>query len=681
MASPKLLDKDWIRKSFFVAENDLSNVEVRNRYFSSASLKYVSTSPGGNIMLNPPPQFTRFADIKPRNIRSKNPETYFAFNDTTSLGRYYSEAIDDNAHLVHFRMGKTAYTSYLGFLTGFYSYYAGKVAKTGRAPGFFYTLGRVAGFIVAFKNIVPFALMMLYKFASFALGSPKSKYAYLKPTMPLYWGALQSMVNRVAVGLGTVTAPMVHANSGGEGFGNLSDTVAPNGIEDFQYYWTEDASEVYHRILPDVFDSSGNLNVYAYATKGQRLANAFRKRVSDSIDSSSDNSDVTQHLIGLYQQTLDLPPQKQSYDEYISNWQKTSLGEWKQGGTKLVEEFEDLQGDNYDDFFKAEMQDGSAFITLRVEEGGSVNESFSNSAGESALKSKMDGLMSSIREKVDSLGGGKLLDDGIAGKIFSGMANTITDFVGGSLDTVGLGGLAALGGGAFADIPQHWVSSSSSMPRGNYTIKLNTPYNNRISKLVNEIVPLCAILCMALPHSTGQQSYTGPFMLEFYDRGRCQTRYGMVDSISITRGTASTPFGQDRLWNGVEISLGIIDLTSVMHMPLTEGWTRRAQATGGTYAGPVGAAVGGVYDLVKNSSSAIASFFTDDNLYTDYMSTLAAMGLADQIYFSKKWRHKIALIAKNFKTTYSAPSIAMAYGDTAIANFGKLFYRGSERAF
>ena len=68
MASPRLLDRDWVRKSFLVSAQDLGPIEVRNRFFSSASLKYVDTSPGANIFINPPPQFTRLADIKPHGL-------------------------------------------------------------------------------------------------------------------------------------------------------------------------------------------------------------------------------------------------------------------------------------------------------------------------------------------------------------------------------------------------------------------------------------------------------------------------------------------------------------------------------------------------------------------------------------------------------------------------------------
>jgi hypothetical protein len=83
-------DVSWVRQSFLVPSSYFApgSVDASNRFYTSAALKYVDTRPGGNIAINPPPQFTRYAD----------PKAPSRLNGSNGLGIYYSEAIDDNAH-------------------------------------------------------------------------------------------------------------------------------------------------------------------------------------------------------------------------------------------------------------------------------------------------------------------------------------------------------------------------------------------------------------------------------------------------------------------------------------------------------------------------------------------------------------------------------------------------------
>lgn len=700
MSSPKQLDRDWLRKSFLVSAEDLGPIEVRNRFFTTASLKYVDTSPGANVMINPPPQFTRLADIKPKNIRKEGAPRladaglYSAFNYGTTLGRYYSEAIDDNAHLVHFQMGKTGYNSVFNYLTGYYSYYASYVARTGRVPGFFYKLGRVAGFVVAVVNWKFVATLYLYRFFKFAAGVPSTKYAFLKPTMPVYWASVQTMVNHIATYMGITT--IADDSKFEDGSINRADAG-----EDYGYFFDNAAKTALSKALPDIFDRNGNLNVYALATKGQRLANNHRYWVKKQLENGS--AQFNDHIVALYRTRIGLPAKEPSWSEYMKRWMDVgNLGFFQETKSLLgIESKEDLKSaTSASHFLEAEMQDGASFVTFRVEEGGSVSESFSNSATDSELKTSLDSAASNIRSAINKYAGGNILGGNFVGDAINAVGSQVAQFIGGTADSVGLGGLAGVTGGGYADIPQHWESSMSQLPRANWTIKLNTPYNNPISKLVHEIVPLCMLLCMALPHSTGPQSYTGPFMIAYFDKGRSQSRYGMVDSISITRGTASTAFSQGRMYNGIEVSLSVIDLTSVMHMPLTEGFTTPAGTTGavaaaggaavGSLSGLFGgdgtatggaeaalAAAGGAEQIVKT----VSQLFSDDTVFTDYMAVLSALDVADNIYASRRLRNRLARSMSEWRTHYSVPAVASVYGDSVIANIGKSVFRGSEKLF
>lgn len=736
MASPiainnRLKDSSWLRNNFMVDTNKLDPVINANRFLTSASLKYVDTSPGGNLAVNPLPQFTRLADIRPRSARSpKNVRGPSLSNDggisresfSTTMGRYYSEAIDDNQHLVHFRMGKTGYNSFFNFLSGYFSFYAAYHARTGRAPGIFHTFGKVIGVIVA-VTLAPITILaavgVVYKTLKLAQNIPRSKFAYLKPTMPLYWQAVQTMVNHIATYMGIVTLGANEIDQSkiefrtttvdAEGNSKESKSKLSQVWQTFDY--SNDTRKRWSEVVPDIFDSSGNLNVYAYATKAQRMANRHRKMMVEQIDSTAGNKNMPSQILGI----LAKQPEKytyKTYQQYQKDWQET-------GGATLSEGISLMQGDTLEDlrqskntskfseFLEAEMNDGAAFVTFRVEEGGSISESFSNSASDSPLKTTLDGMASQVRGVTELMAGGKVVD-GPIGSLFDGVKNIATQLIGGGLDMLGLGGLAGVLGGGYADIPQHWDSSSANMPKASYTIKLNRVYENPYSKLVHEVVPLSMALCMVLPHSTGTQSYTGPFMLEFYDKGRTQCRYGMIDSMTVTRGTASTPFSQSRDARGIEISMSILDLTSIMHMPLTEGYGYGDGLTGSitsNLAGMFGLAgmsadgagagaasdaanaaagatgvVGGALNWISNLFNFAGDLFTDDTNFTDYMSILASMDLMDNIYVSRKLRHKLIRHSANWRTHYSTPALAAWAGDSMAMQVPRAFMHGAAMA-
>ena len=692
MASPILLDSDWVRSSFLVPAKNLSSIDARNRFFTSASLKYNDTSPGGSVMMNPPPQFTRTADLKPVSIMAgKGGKEVERGQYGSGLGRYYSEAIDDNAHLVHFRMGKAAYNSASRFYTSYYSFKAAYLARTGRAPGIFYSLGKVAGFIASIVNWKVYATIAVGRMLSFisqatdfAKGIPRTKFAYLKPTMPVYWANVQTMVNHIAANMGLVTAG---SNENLE-YGSIAQNV--QGDPDYGFLFNTNTRAQMRSKFPDIFDDSGNLNIYAMATRGQRMAMHHKRVLNGQLE--REGVSLGDAVIAFYRTVVPTARAKYTYNQMLKLWHDAgSWGYYKDPGNKNGAETPDQMTDldtGFFEYFKATLEDGAEFVTFRVEEGGSISESFSNSASDSEVKGAMDGIAAGIRTKFDTLSGGNL-GDGLLATGVQAVASKALQFAAGALDVIGLGGLAGLGGQSFADIPQHWDSSSGSLPKASYTIKLNTPYQNGLSKFIHETVPMCMLLCMALPHSTGPQSYASPFMLEFYDRGRTQCRYGMIDSISITRGTASTPFTQERMYNGVEVSISILDLTSMVHMPISEGYAN--STAGNTISLTVGALAGGdqqtaeatqsVWGLINTARETLETIFTDDTNYTDYMAILSAVGLADNIYAGRKLRLRLAHATKNWKTHYSVPAAAMVMGDSAPFALAKSFMRGSEKAF
>ena len=147
-ATRMVRDSNWVRKSFLLAGNKADEETSVWRTWSTAYSKYVDTSLGGNFAINQLPQFTRYADLRTKGL-SKDAQR--AKNQTSAamsgMGRYYSEAIDDSAQLIHMRFGTARFNSLISFFVNFYDHEAGVLAREGRVPFSFYA-GKIATTIV-----------------------------------------------------------------------------------------------------------------------------------------------------------------------------------------------------------------------------------------------------------------------------------------------------------------------------------------------------------------------------------------------------------------------------------------------------------------------------------------------------------------------------------------------------
>jgi hypothetical protein len=633
---PLLKDTDWVRQSFLLGVDKqgrpaMDDADLAQRTFSSASLKFVDTTPGGNFCINPPPQFCRAAD----------PKVAGRFGGSSGLGRYYSEAIDDNNQVIYMRFGVPAFNSLTTFFTGFYNTGAGQLARTGRAKSAFFLLGQATGFVVSVMSWRLLAVHLLGVAYKFLAGKPTSKFYYLKPTMSLYWNAVQTMVNQIAVNRGIVP------RLGGPSQGNLNDG----------YEFDEAARQKLHQLLPDIFNEGGSIDVYAMANRAQRLARAHHKKMQAALDGDA-NADVDAQIRAVLRENL-TDENRPKYQEYLQKWFDTAQSEPKEEAGKsegASSNTEQLNNDDQSanrgflDFLTAELDDGGAFASFRVNSTGQVSESFSNTVADSELANKINNMSASSRSTNFDFAGGNL-DDGVIGSIVGGVMNAAKDFASGIGSALSISGLAALGGAAFVDIPKHWQTSMANLPRGNYTIHLSSPYGNPVSQLVNIYIPLCMLLAGALPISTGKQSYTSPFLLELYDQGRCQTRLGMIDSMTIQRGTSNLGFNRDGHAMGIDISFSIVDMSSVMHMPISAGF----------------------------SLNPVEGVFDEDTVYSDYLAVVSGMGLADQIYSLRKLKLNLTRKMTNFDTWASKSHFASFLGDTWPGRLASIPFRGVDR--
>jgi len=675
-------DADWLRQSWLLPVGAIDARDRLRRNYTEASRKFTDTTLGGNFALNCPPQFTRFADRK-----------HHRAGPSKGMGRYYSEAIDDTGQLVNLRFGVPEFNSLFSFFTTFYSADMAIMARQGRTTGVFYGLGKLAGYVVGIPLQIP---ILTHRVLSFMQGVPRTKYYYLKPAMPLYWNAVNSIVNELAVNMALIPG-IIQSKYDQSKHGVFSDThLDPQQIEQ------------YNKLLPDIMRTDGGIDVYAVATRAHRLQRLWNNRVAAVMEREDLSLEERSNLIQqMESQSLTIPSGGTNLNDYVSKYlssnpaqlsvlpseaaasastttitagttegtsdttadgsAKASLisqinsattpsntataGQIAQGVEPVGSFYPEDQGafSKTLDYLKAEEQDGAQFVTLRVDYSGTTSESFSNSTKDSDLQSAFNAASSSARETRFSLANGN-----VAG-ILGGFMQAAQDVLTGIADGAGLSGLLALTGSAFIDVPKHWESSSAQLPKASFTVKLRSPYGNDQSRMQALFIPLAALLAGALPLSTGQNSYTSPFLCECYCRGRCQIRLGMIENISITRGEGNLGWNRDGKPLGIDVSFDVIDLSSIMHMPL-------AQAVGW-----------------QNVTSVAAELFGEDSVYRDYMSVLSSMTLSSQIYQLPKLFRNITRITANTHAFFTASHLASYLGGTPPGRFFSAFYMGADR--
>lgn len=608
-------DGSWIKQAFLVQADKLDKEMNYRKVFSTTSLKFTDTTPGGNVCINPPPQFNKTTDIRAPGIFVPAKGIHQpVYAGAKGMGRFYGEAIDDNSQIIHMRFGVPKFSSLTGFFSSFYNSEMGYLARTGRSRTAFYSIGKVIGFVVPFLNVVTLSVWVMWRGSKMLFGSNNSKFYSLKPTMPLYWNAVQGMINKIAVNK------------------KIIPSFSPGKDPDVDKKFFNDSGQAaMNAELGEIFRPDGGIDVYAVANRAQRLSHRRIQAMAKMLGNTDHLGVVDKlwHYLTTPGNAEDTT--KRTFADYIKSWEETSGSQPTPGENNTVKDEkkvdvvndkpnvttesadDDAGADSWWTFLKAELEDGSAFASFRVNATGAVNESFSNSVGDSELANKINGMSSSSRSSNFSFAGGNL-DDSVIGKTISGLMGAAADLAGGIADGLGVSGLALLGGGGFVDIPKYWQSSSANLPRATYTIRLASPYATPLSQLIHIYLPLSMLLAGALPLSTGKASYTSPFILEIFDKGRLQSRTAMIDSLSVTRGTSSLSFNQQGEPLAIDVSFSIVDLSSIMHMPISTSIL---------------------------SGDDLTSVFDDGSSYSNYIAVLSSMNLTDQIYFFPKLYNRI----------------------------------------
>lgn len=192
----------------------------------------------------------------------------------------------------------------------------------------------------------------------------------------------------------------------------------------------------------------------------------------------------------------------------------------------------------------------SQFIPFRIHKNMIGSETFSNSTTENPLASELNSAAEANSE--ESTSGDPVKK---AKKFVLGIAGQFSDKA------------AIMAGNGRVSLPD--VYSGSSFNRSiTCSFEFHAPYGTAFCKFENTLIPLISILCMGLPRQTGKLSYTTPFALRVFVKNHIMINYGLIESISVTRGGDSNDWGPDGFPKTIKVDVSIKDMEVNIGLPL-----------------------------------------------------------------------------------------------------------------
>lgn len=310
--SPKIKDSDWLANCFMLQSKNVPKAAYTAMMLTSANWKFTDTRLGGNVAINNPPAYTRFADPRASGLNQKNGNGL----KSSGLGEYWSDQIDAHSQIIYVQAGVPVFRGMLSFFSGASNIEAGLLARTGRVSISFF-VGKVVGFVVGLR-LLPFILAgTLIKFLINRTGS---RYYNLKPAMHPYWNRVNFIANMMAVSEGLVDR---FAQQGVDSRFTKDNLYNPNfekgleasgtALQPTSDIATKELISFAYQACPELFLPGGGVDVYRVASRYQELANA-RREFLESVSKQTDVEPLLTRIIE-YSYTKTYPQKQRNIEE------------------------------------------------------------------------------------------------------------------------------------------------------------------------------------------------------------------------------------------------------------------------------------------------------------------------------------------------------------------------------
>ena len=585
----ELVDEDY--REFLERRIDSSDIPI---YLADTSL-------GGNQAINSWYQYGPDDDIRHDNL----------------MGRVYRKNIESNKQLLHLSFG----LPHLNNLVSFYNNAVlGKIqgqqaGRLGSSDQDFEDISLIRSAVHTVVEIAKVSYDALFSIVfptqSGETATPINKYYEMRPEMELYSRHVNSIMIRLAIAMG-----IFESTDSGE---------------------TDDSDVFPANSLPRPFEETG-LDLSLIRSRRFKLARNLGRDHHGSINLSDSGSDLDPLPTD---KSLENLKNKVENDEITidnrTNFGNNTIGSAATDGNPSSLSDDLLFVKNYWEQFttvrEGTITRGLEFLSFKIDADVNTSESFSNSTTTSTVSELLAGVADSIRDVYFTAGlhNRSELSESLE-ELGLGVVTNITD-----PDTdVGRAAAEIFFDGNRIVIPKLWADSEYSSSHS-FKLTLRTMYGDPYSIFQDIYVPLACILAGTLPRAVGLNAYTQPFYVRAYVDGMTSIPLGIIDNLTIERGSDHFGFNKDFLPLSLDVSFTIKDLSPNMIM---------APNVGRGITSPI----------AESTEAAYQAFARVDNELTEYIGTLGGLTPFDRLNRTKRISRASKLFRAAWRDNFLNPS-------------------------